>query len=93
MGGWMRRFKVMAQASRAWDQGCRRQVKILSGDNARVTQHVGSELGIAINGALIGTEIENRQGTIGAANHAHGRESPRADRPIAGKRPQSWWVS
>ena len=65
MGGWMRRFKVMAQTSRAWDQGCRRQVKILSGDNARVTQHVGSELGIAINGALIGTEIENRQGTIG----------------------------
>ena len=30
-----------------------------------MTQHVRSELGIAINGALIGTETENRPGTIG----------------------------
>ena len=33
-------------------------VKILSGDNERVTQHVCGELGIPINGVLTGTEIE-----------------------------------
>ena len=39
-------------------------VKILSGDSERVTQNVRSELGIAINGALFGTETENRPGAI-----------------------------
>ena len=33
-------------------------VKILSGDNERVTQHVCAELGIPITGVLTGTEIE-----------------------------------
>jgi Mg2+-importing ATPase len=33
-------------------------VKILSGDNERVTQHVCTELGIPITGVLTGTEIE-----------------------------------
>jgi Mg2+-importing ATPase len=33
-------------------------VKILSGDNERVTQHVCGELGIPITGVLTGTEIE-----------------------------------
>ena len=33
-------------------------VKILSGDNERVTQHVCAELGIPITGLLTGTEIE-----------------------------------
>jgi P-type Mg2+ transporter len=33
-------------------------VKILSGDNERVTQHVCTELGIPITGLLTGTEIE-----------------------------------
>jgi Mg2+-importing ATPase len=33
-------------------------VKILSGDNERVTQHVCTELGIPIIGVLTGTEIE-----------------------------------
>ena len=33
-------------------------VKIVSGDNERVTQHVCGELGIPINGVLTGTEIE-----------------------------------
>jgi Mg2+-importing ATPase len=33
-------------------------VKILSGDNERVTQHVCAELGIPITGMLTGTEIE-----------------------------------
>jgi P-type Mg2+ transporter len=34
------------------------RVKILSGDNERVTQHVCTELGIPITGLLTGTEIE-----------------------------------
>jgi Mg2+-importing ATPase len=34
------------------------EVKILSGDNERVTQHVCGELGIPISGVLTGTEIE-----------------------------------
>ena len=33
-------------------------VKILSGDNERVTQHVCAELGIPVTGLLTGTEIE-----------------------------------
>src|SRR5580704_8525389 len=33
-------------------------IKILSGDNERVTQHVCAELGIPITGVLTGTEIE-----------------------------------
>src|SRR6202043_3631405 len=33
-------------------------VKILSGDNERVTQHVCTELGIPITGLLNGTQIE-----------------------------------
>src|SRR5208282_6008584 len=33
-------------------------LKILSGDNERVTQHVCTELGIPITGLLTGTEIE-----------------------------------
>ena len=32
-------------------------VKILSGDNERVTQHVCNEIGIPITGLLTGTEI------------------------------------
>ena len=33
-------------------------VKILSGDNERVTQHVCAELGIPITGVMTGAEIE-----------------------------------
>jgi Mg2+-importing ATPase len=33
-------------------------VKIISGDNERVTQHVCAELGIPITGVLTGAELE-----------------------------------
>ena len=65
-------------------------VKILSGDNEHVTQHVCTELGIPITGLLNGTEIEVLERR--SARRAAGRDEPVLPGHARSKEPHHSWV-